>query len=262
MPELPDVEAYKKIADKSIGSKVVDIIVKDEKFIGVSQNSLGRYVKNHEVKKNLRRGKYLFIKMNSKYALALHFGMTGYLKYVAPGSETPSYAKCIFELSNNHKLIYVSKRKLGKVEITANIEKYIEDQDLGPDALDISKSEFLSKMNESRATIKKFFMDQSILCGIGNVYADEILFHACIHPAQKAHKLTEKQGEELYKQMDKVLKTAVKKQADVSRMPDDFLLPNRKEGEKCPRGKGKVKKIKISGRTGYYCPDCQKKNDQ
>ncbi len=262
MPELPDVEVFKKAADKSIGSKVENIVVKDEKFIDASKNSLGRHIKNQKIKKTLRRGKYLFIVLDNKYALALHFGMTGYLSHDTTDSETPSYAKCIFELRNNHQLSYVSKRKLGKVEITDDIEKYIEEQDLGPDALDISKSDFLSKMNESKASIKSFFMDQSILCGIGNVYADEILFHACIHPAQKAHKLTEKQGEELYKQMGRVLKIAIKKQADVSRMPDDFLLPKRKEGEKCPQGKGKIKKIKISGRTGYYCPDCQKKNDQ
>ncbi len=261
MPELPDVEVYKKAADKSIGSKVEDIVVKDEKFIDATKSSLGRYIKNQEIKKTRRRGKYLFIEMDNNYSLVLHFGMTGLLSYSDTDSEVSSYAKCIFELNNKHKLVYVSKRKLGKVEITNNTEEYIKEQDLGPDALGISQTEFLSKMNESRASIKSFFMDQSTLCGIGNVYADEILFHACIHPRQKANKLTEKQGKELYKQMDKVLKTAIKKEADVSRMPDDFLLPNRKDGKKCPRGKGKIKKIKISGRAGYYCPDCQKKSD-
>ncbi len=262
MPELPDVEVYKKAADKSIGSKVEDIVVKDEKFTDATKNTLGRHIKNEEIKKSRRRGKYLFIEMDNKYALVLHFGMTGFLSYVAKDSETPSYAKCIFKLSNDHKLVYVSRRKLGKIEITDDIEKYIEEKELGPDAFDISKTEFLSKMKDSRASIKSFFMDQSVLSGIGNVYADEILFQACIHPGQKAHQLTKEQGEELYKLMGRVLKTAIKKQADVSQMPDDFLLPKRKEGEKCPNGKGKVKKIKISGRTGYYCPNCQKKNDQ
>lgn len=259
MPELPDVEIYKKAADKSIGSKVEDIIVKDEKFTDATKNSLGRHIKNHKIKKTRRRGKYLFIEMDNKHALVLHFGMTGYLSYMKPDSETPSYAKCIFELSNNHKLIYVSKRKLGKIELTDDIEQYIEEQELGPDALEISKTDFLSKMKESRAAVKRFLMNQSALSGIGNVYADEILFQACIHPRQKASELTEKQQGELYKQIGEVLKTAIKKQADVSQMPDDFLLTKRKEGEKCPRGKGKVEKIKISGRTGYYCPDCQEK---
>ncbi len=259
MPELPDVEIYKKTADKSIGRKVDDILVKDEKFIDASKNSLGKYIKSKEIKKTLRKGKYLFVEMDNKYALALHFGMTGDLQYTKTDSKSPSYAKCILELSNDHKLIYISKRKLGKVELTNDIEEYIKKQDLGPDALDISQTEFLSKMNKSRATIKSFFMDQSTMCGVGNVYADEILFHACIHPGEKANKLSEKQGKELYKQMGRVLKTAIKKEADVSRMPDDFLLPKRKEGEKCPKGKGRIKKIKISGRTGYYCPDCQKK---
>lgn len=262
MPELPDVELYKVTADKAIGSKVDNIVVKDERFINSSKNSLGRHIKNHEIKKTLRRGKYLFIKMDSQYALVLHFGMTGYLNYMKPDSETPSYTKCIFKLSNKHKLIYVSKRKLGKIELTDDVEHYIEEQELGPDALEISKTVFLSKLKESRAAIKRFLMNQTALSGIGNVYTDEILFHACIHPRQKASELTEKQQEELYKQMGQVLKTAIEKKADVDQMPDDFLLPKRKEGYECPRGKGKVKKIKISGRTAYFCPYCQKSNDE
>ncbi len=261
MPELPDVEMYKKSADQSIGSKVVDVIVKDESFIKTTKNSLGRYIKSQQVKKNLRRGKYLFIEMENQYTLVLHFGMTGFLSYAETDSATSSYAKCIFELGNNHKLVYGSKRKLGKVEITNNVEDYIEEHELGPDALEISKKDFLSKLNQSKARIKSFLMNQSVLSGIGNVYADEILFQACIHPGQKAHQLTEQQRAELYKQTGRVMKTAIKKQAEVGRMPDAFLLPKRREGEECPRGKGKIKKIKISGRTGYFCPNCQKKNE-
>ncbi|MFW5687794.1 MAG: Fpg/Nei family DNA glycosylase [Bacteroidota bacterium] len=259
MPELPDVEIYKQAADRARGSKVSEITVKDEKFTDATKSSLNRHVKNHEIKKTLRRGKYLFIEMDNQYALVLHFGMTGTLNYLEQDAETPSYAKCIFKLSNKHKLVYVSKRKLGKVELTDDAGHYIEEQNLGPDALEISKKDFLSRIKKSKASVKSFLMNQSDLSGIGNVYSDEILFQACIHPRQKASDLSEKQQEELFKLMGKVLKTAIEKQADVSSMPGDFLLPKRKEGEKCPRGKGKVEKIRISGRTGYYCPDCQEK---
>lgn len=260
MPELPDVEIYKKSADKSVGSKIETIEITDEKFTDASKNLMGRYIKNREVKKTRRKGKYLFIEMDNKYALVMHFGMTGFLSYIAKTSETPSYARCIFELSNNHKLIYISKRKLGKIEITNDIKKYTEKQDLGPDALEISRTGFLSKIKGSKAMVKSFLMDQSALSGIGNVYADEILFHAGIHPGEKAHQLKENQKNELYKQIGRVLRTAINKQAKINRMPDDFMLPKRKEGEKCPRCNGKIKKIKISGRTGYYCPQCQRKS--
>jgi len=259
MPELPDVEVYKKAADKAISSKVENIKVKDEKFVEVTKSNLGKFIKNQEITNIRRRGKYLFIEMENTYALVMHFGMTGFLNYVKKDSKVNSYTKCIIELNNNHKLFYVTKRKLGTVEISNDVEKYIDEKNLGPDALEISKVSFLSKLRESKAMVKSFFMDQSTLSGVGNIYADEILFQACVHPRQKAHQLSDEQGEELYKQMRRVLKTAIKKQADVSRMPDSFLLPKRKEGEKCPRGKGKVSKFKISGRAGYYCPDCQKK---
>ena len=258
MPELPDVETFKKTAEKAVGASVENVETKDAEFLDTTQARLSRHIKGQKFKKTLRRGKYLFLGTDSKYSVVMHFGMTGVLHYQKQDDETPSYAKCIFELDNGHRLIYVSKRKLGTVDITDAVDDYINEQDLGPDALEISKSEFIEKIKKSQASVKGFFMNQSTIAGIGNVYADEILFQACIHPKQKTKELTDKQQEALYHKMHKVLKKAIEKQADVSKLPDSYLLPRRKEGQKCPQGKGKVAKISVSGRAGYYCPECQK----
>lgn len=154
---------------------------------------------------------------------------------------------------------YISKRKLGHVKYVDEIEDFIKENEIGPDALELTESEFISKLKEKKSMIKSALMDQSVVSGIGNVYADEILFQSKVHPKQKTTGLTDKTWKELHKNTQKVLKKAIEKEADVSKLPKSYLLPNREEGNDCPKCDGKIEQIKISGRTGYYCPSCQKK---
>ncbi|MFW6351081.1 MAG: zinc finger domain-containing protein, partial [Bacteroidota bacterium] len=155
----------------------------------------------------------------------------------------------------------ISRRKLGSVEITDDTEKYIRDAALGVDATEISEEVLREKLQKNQSAIKSFLMNQANMAGIGNVYSDEILFQAGIYPKKKAAKMTREESKKIYEEMNYVLKTAIDKEADVSEFPDHFLLSHRQEGEKCPGCNSEIQKIKVSGRTGYYCPDCQKKNN-
>lgn len=259
MPELPDVEIFRQEAEKAAGQVIESVDINDSDFLDTSQARFNKYLSGNKLKDTFRRGKYLFLFTENKHAVVMHFGMTGYLKYAARNKDAPGYAKCSFNLENDHRLYYVSKRKLGQVELTDELENFLVEHELGPDALEINKEDFMNALKKSRSMVKSFITDQSVIAGIGNVYADEILFQSRIYPKQPSDEITEAQGREIYDQMRSVLKTAIKKHADVSKLPDSFLLPRRREGEKCPVCKGKVKKIRISGRTGYYCPDCQGK---
>lgn len=216
MPELPDVEIFKREAEKALGSLVSGVDIHDSHFVDAS-------------------------------------------KYAPDKEDPPKFAKCTIRLANDHHLHYVSKRKLGSFEITEDMGKYQEELALGPDALEIGEDEFRDKLSGSHAMLKNFLMDQSEISGIGNIYSDEILFQAGIHPEKKSSRLSGTQAKDLYKQTLKVLETAIKKEADIDKLPEDYLMPNREAGEKCPHCSGKIKKIKISGRTGYYCPRCQTK---
>jgi len=102
-------------------------------------------------------------------------------------------------------------------------------------------------------------MNQEVVAGIGNIYSDEILFQARLHPAIAANALTGEDLENLHQATGRVMKDAIDAGADPDAMPDYFLLPRRSEDDSCPRCGGPVKKITISGRNGYYCPKCQKK---
>ncbi|MFO7977808.1 MAG: DNA-formamidopyrimidine glycosylase family protein [Bacteroidales bacterium] len=260
MPELPDVEIFKKEAEKASRAKVTACEIRDASFVKVSKKELEKHVKGKKLNRIQRKGKNLYLGTSDHHAVALHFGMTGTLEYEPSKKEASKYMKCSFELDNNHRLVYASKRKLGSIKLIEDLEKHMEREDLGPDALEIKETDFLELLKNSSAMIKSFLTDQSQIAGIGNVYGDEILFQAHIHPRQKASTLTGHQGKKLYKQMQKVLKTAIDKQADVSRFPSSWLSGRRKAGEKCPGCKGEIEKVKISGRTGYFCPECQKES--
>jgi formamidopyrimidine-DNA glycosylase len=103
-------------------------------------------------------------------------------------------------------------------------------------------------------------MDQQLMAGIGNVYSDEILFQVGVHPRTQVKHLNEKTREKNFHAMQDVLRTAIELQAKPERFPDTYIIPHRNEGDKCPRCVGKVKRVKVAGRSAYYCP-CRQKVD-
>ena len=257
MPELPDVEIYKREAEKAAGKKIRDAEIRDRHFVQASPHDLDKSVTGNKLEEAIRIGKYLFLKTDDNKAVVMHFGMTGSLEFLSDDKKAPKYVKCIFYLQGGHQLCYTSRRKLGNVEVTEDLDHYIDQLELGPDALEIGKEDFSDAISESSAMAKSFLMDQSSVCGLGNIYSDEILFQAGIHPRKKCSDLSEDEADEMYKQMKRVLKKAIEKEAIPSDLPNSYLIPHREKGEVCPKCGGKVKKIKISGRSGYYCPSCQ-----
>lgn len=258
MPELPDVEIFRKEAEKSRNSGIQNVEVEDSGFVDLTKNDIDKKLKDKKFKDTIRRGKYLFLPVDKDAAVVMHFGMTGYLQYLKENEDTPDYTKCSFVLKNKHKLHYISKRKLGHVEFTDDVGEYVKEKKLGEDALEISEEDFISRLKKKKSMIKPAITDQNTVAGIGNIYADEILFQSKLHPKKSAAKLSEADLKKVYKNTQKVLKKAIEKEADVSKLPKTWLLPNRDEGNDCPKCDGKIKQIKISGRTGYYCPSCQK----
>jgi formamidopyrimidine-DNA glycosylase len=257
MPELPDVEMFRKEAEKCRNSEFEQFEIKDHDFIDMKESDFRKKLKGQKFEQTMRQGKTLFLLADNNAAVVMHFGMTGELKYLIEGGEIPEYTKCTFGFRNSHALHYLSKRKLGHVELTNDINDYIKKNELGIDALEISENEFISRLKGKKSMIKSAITDQSIISGIGNIYSDEILFQSRIHPQKKANDLSESDLKNLFTNTRKVLKKAIEKEVDVSGFPADYLLPHRKEGRDCPKCNGKIKKIKVAGRAGYYCPSCQ-----
>jgi formamidopyrimidine-DNA glycosylase len=260
MPELPDVETFCRYLNRTgLHKKIIEVEISDTRILErISAAKLKEGLKGRSIEKGRRRGKYLPAELDNNRYLILHFGMTGELAYYKHESEQPDYGRVTLRFDNSYYLSYISKRLLGKVSLVSDIEDYFHLNDIGPDALAADKDTVISRIRRSRGKIKSALMNQKKISGIGNIYSDEILFQAGIHPERDCGTLDQDDIDRIYAKIRKVLETAIDQQADPNRLPEDFLLPHRNEGESCPSCGGTVKQGKLSGRSYYFCPSCQR----
>jgi formamidopyrimidine-DNA glycosylase len=183
--------------------------------------------------------------------------MTGNLKYYEDDDEEPDHTRLRADFSNGYHLAYRNTRKLGQIGLVTDVDEYIDEEGLGPDALasDFDLRAFREVLEDRRGTIKRALMNQSVIAGIGNIYADEILFHAGVHPEAKVNRLDDDTVAEIFHAMKKVLEKAI--EARVENFPRNFLIPRREEGAECPRCHGEIAKTRVSGRPTYFCSDHQ-----
>jgi formamidopyrimidine-DNA glycosylase len=258
MPELPEVETFKLYLDNtSLKQEIKDVKVNDLRILNVDYSVLRKSLLNKKFESSIRHGKYLFVFLNPKY-LVLHFGMTGDLEYYNEQDDEPKYSKVIFYFKNNYNLAYISTRMFGKVSLVDSIEEFINIKKLGPDAFKMSFEDFTEALNRRTAILKNALLNQSFIAGVGNIYSDEILFRTKLHPRTKIDGLSESKKQELYENVKGVLKFGIEHKGDLSTYPKSFLIPHRKKDERCPKCNTKVQDFELSGRHGFFCPNCQK----
>jgi len=261
MPELPDVEIRKRYIDATCLHQNIESVEVNDPIVldGLTPQSLGRALADQSFESTQRHGKYLFIELNDNRWISMHFGMTGDLKYFKNIGDKPEYEQVSFNFKNGYQLAYVMPRKLGEIRLINSVADFLDEKELGPDALEIDFDKFYDLLAERRGMIKSTLMNQEVLAGVGNVYSDEILFQALIYPRAQISDLNRKQLRAVYDAMRDVLETVIERGANLEDFPSSYLTPHRSEGESCPRCKGKIQKIEVSGRSGYYCPHCQTK---
>lgn len=259
MPELPDVETFRRyLAATALHQRIEGLSVESPDLLeGTSPQGLGRRLKGHAFEDTRRHGKYLFARLDDGPSLLLHFGMTGYLEYYHDGRDPPGHTRLLLRLAGQGRLAYVAQRKLGRIAVVDDVDAFVADEGLGPDALALSTEDLAERVTASRGKIKSWLMSQEHLAGLGNVYTDELLYQAGIHPATPLGDLDEDAVRRLHRAMRHVLDKAIEVQAQVDRMPGTWLLPHREEGASCPRCGGTVQRLSVGGRAGYYCPGCQ-----
>lgn len=259
MPELPDVETFRRYMDStSLHQAIERVQVKSRKILGnVSARKLKAGLRGHEFESTRRHGKQLLVHLDDNAWLAIHFGMTGRLKYFKDQKEQPAHARLLIRFENGFHLAYDCQRQLGKVNLAKDAENFVQEKKLGPDALGLNLSAFVERLGRARGSIKSALMNQKIIAGIGNIYSDEILFQAGVHPKTKTGDVGEDTLERLFRVMERVLKTTIDRQADPERLPSSYLIPHRARDNSCPHCGSHFGQIKVSGRTAYYCPKCQ-----
>ena len=261
MPELPDVEVFKQYLDAtSLYKTVENVEVKSSKILGkVSEQQLRTTLTGYKFQSTIRYGIYFFVSVEDNFWLTMHFGMTDSVKYFKSMNREPSHDRLLITFANGYHLAYNCQRKLGKVDLTENVEEFLKDKDLGPDVLDLDFETYEETLQGRRGTVKYTLMNQHILAGIGNIYSDETLFQTGIHPKTKANNLDGPALKNLFEKMKKVLKTAIDHRTNTEEFPEDFMIPHRFKRGRRPKCDSEMEQVKVSERTAYYCPECQKK---
>ena len=265
MPELPDVELYKRHLEATcLGRTVAKVVVGDARILAdLSATELARRLEGARITASRRHGKHLLVDLEPPGWITMHFGMTGSLKHFSDGEQDPPYERVRFDFADGHHLAYIDARLLGRIGLTADADAFITAQGLGPDALDprFDRAAFERALAGRKRDAKSLLMDQEVVAGIGNIYSDEILFQARLDPRTRCDRLDPRARHQLFDQIKTVLETAITSGAGAERLvdhlPGSFVIPHREKGGRCPRCGGEIASAKFSGRTAYFCPRCQ-----
>jgi formamidopyrimidine-DNA glycosylase len=261
MPELPEVETFKRSLDNtSLHQRITSVEVRDAYILKrVSARELTRRLKGRRFENSHRHGKHLFVHAGDELWLRLHFGMTGSLEYLHHDEVAPKTARVIFRFAGNCRLAFDDQRKFGEIELIEDVDEFLQTRDLGPDALGISLSQFKAILGKHRGAVKAILLNQQLIAGIGNLYADEILFRARVHPATEAARMSDKDLARLFRATRQVLERAIASKTDFNRLPKSWLLTHREKRGRCPRCGRALKSATIGGRTSWFCAHCQKR---
>lgn len=287
MPELPEVETVRRGLEKLIVKKVVQHISSTSpKSFPNAPVDVETFAYGAKVITVRRRAKVLLIELDSKYSLVIHLKMTGQLVYRGKqnfgaghpndslvGELPDKSTRVIITFTDGSKLFFNDQRKFGWIKLipTAEVPNIDFMKKVGPEPLSENTyfEDFLSRVRRRNGTtIKAAILDQSVIAGVGNIYADESLWGAKIHPATRVKYLSDNQLQELFEQIKYILALAIEKGGSTDKNYVDvegksgsylsFARVFRREGKACERCNSMIEKIRVAGRGTHICPNCQK----
>jgi len=275
MPELPEVETVVKGLRPLITDKIVTAVeIREENMIGFPEADIETFTDSligSKIEAINRRGKYIIIELSTNKKMVIHLRMTGKLLVKEVEEFRDKHTHVIFSLNDGQEIRFNNIRKFGRVYL---IDKNHPEQagglaDLGPEPLsdELEIEDFKKLFENRRALMKSLLLNQHFVAGIGNIYADEILFRSAVRPDRTADTLTEAEKEAIYHNMREILKkgiiyggTSFSDYVNAFGEKGSFqeeLRVHQREGEKCFKCGTVIEKIKISGRSTYFCPQCQ-----
>jgi formamidopyrimidine-DNA glycosylase len=277
MPELPEVETIRLALEPHlVGRRFEQVDIFDPRVVRPFEPSaVARELEGERVAALDRRGKYLIVRFESGRALLIHLRMTGSLRHASAGSlDDDPYRRAVVKLDDGSDVAYRDVRRFGTWLLVEadDVDRYIADR-LGHEPLErtFTSRRLAEKLEDRRAPIKAALLDQRTVAGLGNIYVDEALWRARVHPLRPAGELTGEEIKGLTRGIKEALKAGIARQGaslrDYStpdggrgRMQEEFRVYGR-AGEPCPRCGTPIDKIRAGGRGTWYCPSCQRLQD-
>lgn len=272
MPELPEVETIRSQLEKEIkGARIKDVTWDVSKLLLPNPEKVKQTIVGASFTEFGRRGKLLLMKLSNGATLAAHLKLTGRLLLRKKGDPKDEWQHVVISLDKDRELRFTELRKFGYLKVLQD-QKELEKikQEYGPEPLSADFTpEVLNKiLSNKKSAIKKVLLDQKNIAGIGNIYADESLFAAKIHPERLANTLTTSEIKELHKAIQVILKNAIKHRGtstdayrDIYGEKGTFTQLRKvygRQGKPCSNCGTIIKKIVVGGRGTHFCPHCQK----
>ncbi len=270
MPELPELEVVREVLNRRVIGTTVQavhvmpqggaIVVRDLTHAGFESSLTGATIASIA-----RRGKFLlftFQTANDPLYLVLNPKLTGRLQLISPKDKRYVKTHVVLSLSSGDELRYVDQRRMGQLYLTRDLSRVQDLAGLGPEPFAITLDEFRERLKPFRGEIKGVLTRGEMVAGIGNAYADEILWAARLHPYRKRTQLTAAEVERLYHAMQETLKDATDKVREemgenIYLKPREFLAVHMKTGEPCPRCGTPISLVGANQRITNFCRTCQ-----
>ena len=273
MPELPEVETIvNDLRPNLAGRRITDITISWPRMVlQPSAEELQQRLRGQVIKEIGRRGKYLIVRLASGEVLILHLRMTGslLLRQKSDKNHPPvPYVTALFRLDDGTELVFTDRRKLGTVSLVKEEQEL--NQKLGPEPLarNFTLKMLAERLSKHKAPIKAVLCDQEVIAGIGNMYADEALFFAGIHPLRQANSLSPQEIRKLHRAIRQVLTKAIgsggasisdyrRPTGEKGSQQNDFYAAHR-GGQTCKVCATPIERIAVRNRGTYFCPRCQR----
>ncbi|HZJ84547.1 MAG TPA: bifunctional DNA-formamidopyrimidine glycosylase/DNA-(apurinic or apyrimidinic site) lyase [Syntrophomonadaceae bacterium] len=267
MPELPEVETIKRNLAANLGAKIIKIDINRQDIIRRQDYQLNKII-NRDIDKIWRRGKYLIISSSSELNIVFHLGMSGRFYILDDKDEAKEpHIHVIIYLDNQKKLIYQDTRRFGGVWLIKDTASFFAKLGLEPLSSKFTPGYLYEISRGRRIAIKSLLLNQHLIAGIGNIYADEALFKAKIRPDKSAGLLTQEETVKLCLAIKNVLKNSIKERGTTFRdFRDGYneignfqnsLQVYGKTNAKCPFCETRLTKKVIGGRSSHFCSNCQ-----
>jgi formamidopyrimidine-DNA glycosylase len=281
MPELPEVETVARgLRQAILGRWILSVALGKTDFID-DPAALEQHLPGRQIEAVERYGKFMLLRLSAlnreasvatngdavPASLLVHLGMTGQIAPAPAGQPLEKHTHVCLVLDDGRELRYTDARRFGRIAYLTKDLLAEELAGFGADPLEASKDEFADRICGRRARIKALLLDQSVLRGIGNIYADESLWKAKIHPARLGARLSKKEAETLRRALQDILRKAILLRGssisdflDAEGEPGEYQRHHRaygREGKNCYRCKTVIRRAIVAGRSSYFCPRCQ-----
>jgi formamidopyrimidine-DNA glycosylase len=271
MPELPEVETVvRDLRPLVVGRTIRAVRASQQRLRRPWDAAWNERVANRRIESVRRRGKWILVDLAGDAVLRVHLGMTGQFTVAAQSVPEPDHMHLVFTLENQTELRFRDPRRFGAAEWFADRSalQAAMDEELGPEPFGLDTAYFRDAMRRTNRNLKAVLLDQTIVAGVGNIYADESLFRSKLHPARLGKSLSSGECDRLRIAIEAVLRKAIESRGSSIRdyvggsglrggFQNEFAVYGR-TGEPCVACRGRVDCVRLAGRSSHFCPKCQR----